>query len=451
MNLRNLTNQRQVCKGNFANFLSVWRFAVFSLFFASLEPIASAEEPRDWVKMHLAEYVELYQQLHQKPELSHAEQETAARLAAEWKRAGIEVTTAVGGHGVVGLIKNGDGPTLMLRCDLDGLPVTELTQLPYASNVKVKTPDGEVGVMHACGHDIHITNLAAVGAFLASHQDLWRGTVMLIGQPAEERVEGAKKMLDDGLFTRFPKPDLAVALHVDSNLPTGVVAVSGGYVLANSDAVDITLKGRGGHGAAPHATIDPIVMAAELVLSLQTIVSRELKPTEPAVITVGSIHGGSKHNIIGDTCHLQLTVRSYSDEVRKQLHEAIERKAKAVATGAGAPAPIVVRNQGTPALFNDEELAGQLRQTFVRLLGNDKVKVAEKSMGAEDFSVYGKAGVPVVMYRLGSVDGKRLERFKALGVPPPSLHSAQYYPDAEAALEVGTVTMASVVLDLLKK
>jgi hippurate hydrolase len=258
-------------------------------------------------------------------------------------------------------------------------------------------------------------------------------------------------MLKDGLFEKFPKPDFGVALHVDSTLATGTVAISGGYILANSDAVDVTIRGRGGHGAAPHTTVDPIVTAAQFIVSLQTVVSREVKPTDPAVITVGSIHGGSKHNIIGDSCHLQLTVRSYSDEVRKQLHAAIERKAKAAAMAAGAPEPIIKIDEGTSALFNDEDLAVRLRKTFVKLLGENNVEGAEKSMGAEDFSEYGKAGVPVVMYRLGSVDSKRLARYKQLGQTPPSLHSALYYPDAEEALQTAVVTMAGAVFDLLPR
>jgi hippurate hydrolase len=314
----------------------------------------------------------------------------------------------------------------------------------------VKGPDGgDIGVMHACGHDVHITNLIAVAQYLAEHKGRWKGTVMLIGQPAEERVAGARAMLKDGLFERFPKPDYGVALHVDATLPTGSIGIAGGYVLANSDSVDVTILGRGGHGAAPHTTIDPIVTAAQFIVSLQTIVAREIKPTDPAVITVGSIHGGSKHNIIGDSCHLQLTVRSYSDEVRKKLHSAIERKAKAAAMAAGAAEPTVKVNEGTSALFNDEDLAARLRKTFVELLGEEHVKGAEKSMGAEDFSEYGKAGVPVVMYRLGSVDPKRLARMKELGQTPPSLHSPLYYPDVEEALVVGVATMAGAVLDLM--
>jgi hippurate hydrolase len=273
----------------------------------------------------------------------------------------------------------------------------------------------------------------------------------MILQQGEELVMGAKAMLDDGLFTKFPKPDYCLALHVDSELETGKVGVRGGYALANTDSVDITLIGKGGHGAYPHTTIDPIVMAAQLILSLQTIVSREVKPIEPCVVTVGSIHGGTKHNIIGAECHLQLTVRSYTDEVRQQMHDAIVRKTKAIAAGAGAPAPKITFNEGTPAMFNDEKLAVRLREVFVRELGAANVDDPEPSMGGEDFSQYGRAGVPILMYRLGTIEPKRLARMKQLGQDPPSLHSPLYYPDAEESLVTGVQTMVAATLELLKK
>jgi hippurate hydrolase len=410
-----------------------------------------AEEPKQWVKTNIDKLVELYRHFHAHPELSYEEKETAARFAKELEDAGFQVTTGVGGHGVAGLLKNGKGPTLLLRTDLDALPVTEQTNLTYASTVKVKSPDGaSVGVMHACGHDIHITSMVGTARYLSANKDRWQGTLLIIGQPAEERVAGARAMLKDGLFEKFPKPDLGLALHVDANLATGKVGISGGYVLANSDSVDVTLYGRGGHGAAPHTTVDPIVEAAQFILAIQTIVSREVRPTDPAVITVGSIRAGSKHNIISDSCHLQLTVRSYSDDVRKQLLAAIERKAKGIAKAADAPEPKIEVNEGTVALFNNEDLAARMRKLFVGLLGEGNVEDAEKSMGAEDFSEYGKAGVPILMYRLGSVDAMRLDRFKQLGQPAPSLHSALYFPDAADTLSTGVVTMTSAVLELLK-
>lgn len=410
----------------------------------------SAAEPRDWAAKNLGALVQVYQDYHRNPELSFFEKETAARLAKHLRDAGAEVTEGVGGYGVVGVMKNGPGKTVMVRTDLDALPVTEMTGLGYASKVKVKTESGaEVGVMHACGHDIHITNLVGVARFLSEHKSQWKGTVVLIGQPAEEKGSGAQKMLQDKLFERFPRPDFAVALHCDSLLATGQVSVRGGFILANVDSVDITVRGRGGHGAMPHTTIDPIVQAAQLILALQTIVSREIRPLEPSVVTVGAIQGGTKHNIIGDTCHLQLTVRSYSDEIRKQLHEAIIRKAKGIAISAGAPEPLITFSDGTPATFNDEKLAARVGEVLRKELGAANVTPGEQSMGGEDFSEYGRAGVPIVMYRLGAVNGKRLERYKELGQTPPSLHSPLFYPDPEEALATAVQTMSAVVLDLL--
>jgi hippurate hydrolase len=417
----------------------------------SLAAAAGGETPAQWAAKHASELVEVYREFHRHPELSLQEQQTAARLAESWKQAGVEVHRGIGGHGVVGLIKNGPGPTLMLRTDLDGLPVVENTGLAYASQEKVTSKDGTAtGVMHACGHDIHITNLIGVAQFLASHKSDWSGTVMLIGQPAEERGEGAQRMIDDGLFTKFPKPDMALALHVDGTLETGKIGVRAGYSLANVDSVDVTMNGRGGHGAAPHATIDPIVQAAQLIVSLQTLVSRETNPVEPAVVTVGSIHGGTKHNVIPDTCKLQLTVRSYSDAVRQRLLDGIRRKANAVADGAGAPKPTIeVLDETTPALFNDEKLVERLTPIFRTALGDGNVVRSEQSMGGEDFSRYGRAGVPICMFRVGSVEPHRLAGLKRGGQEPPSLHSAVYYPDAEQTLVTGITAMTAATLDLL--
>jgi hippurate hydrolase len=340
----------------------------------------------------------------------------------------------------------------MLRTDLDALPVTEATGVDYASTVTTINEDGtRTGVMHACGHDIHMTNLVGVARYLAENRERWQGTLMLVGQPAEERGNGARRMLEDGLFVRFPKPDVALALHVASDLAAGKVGYRGGYALANVDSVDITVKGRGGHGSAPETTIDPVVQAAELIVSLQTIVSREIKPLDPAVITVGSIHGGTKHNIIGDECKLQLTVRSYDDGVRKHLLAAIQRKAKAIAEGHRAPPPDVVFSEGTPAVFNDLRMTEKVAAVLVRTLGKESVEEVEPAMGAEDFSLYGHAGVPIVMYRLGTVSPMRLDQHKSAGKIPPSLHSAKYYPDVEQTLKTGIATMSEAAIEFLKK
>lgn len=413
---------------------------------------ASAKElDSAWFSQNLDELEQLYRHFHSHPELSFQEAETAKRFGEELATTGAEITANVGGHGVVAVLKNGTGPTLMLRADLDGLPVREQTNLVYASHVTTMGEQGsEVGVMHACGHDIHMTNLIGTARYLAAHKSDWGGTIVMIGQPAEERGAGAKAMLDDGLFDRFPRPDYALAVHVDAGLKTGDITFVGGHQMANVDSVDITVKGKGGHGAYPHKTIDPIVQAAQLVVALQTIVSRELDPIDPAVVTVGSIHSGSKHNVISDHCKLQLTVRSYSAEVRQQLHDAIARIADGIAETAGAPKPDVEISEGTPSLRNDDALAARLRPIFQDAVGADHVHVAKPSMGGEDFSRYGKAGVPILMFWLGSVAQNRLERFSQLGQPAPSLHSPLYYPDAKETLNTGIRAMSAAAIHLLR-
>jgi amidohydrolase len=411
---------------------------------------AVAGEPKEWVEQNLADLIDLYKYFHRHPELSFHEEQTAARVARELALAGYTVTTEVGGHGLVALLRNGDGPTVMWRTDLDALPVTEATGLDYASTVETTDDAGvEVGVMHACGHDIHITNLIAAGRFMASHRERWSGTLMLIGQPAEERGAGAKAMLEDGLFRHFPRPDYALALHVDATLPTGFIGYRSGFALANVDSCDITIHGRGGHGSYPQGCIDPIVIAAQLIVDLQTIVSREISPLEPAVVTVGSIHGGTKHNIIPDSCHLQLTIRSYAPEVRTALQEAIERKARAIAAAHRAPEPDVTFSDGTPALFNDEQLVNRIVPALVGALGEEKVIPADQSMGGEDFSRYGRVGVPIFLFRLGSVDPARMDAFATRGETPPSLHSAEYYPEPQETLRVGVAATIAALLELM--
>lgn len=426
--------------------------ALITLLFSFSPVLQSAETPADWSKQHVNQLLEVYKDFHSNPELSFREERTAAKLAAELKSLGIEVTTGVGQMGVVGLLKNGDGPVMMIRTDLDALPVVEATGLPFASKVIAKDPKGnDVGVMHACGHDIHITCQIGVARYLATHKENWRGTVMFVGQPAEEVGNGAQAMLKDGLFTRFPRPKYALALHVDASLPTGQVGYRAGYILANVDSVDIVMKGKGGHGAFPHTTIDPIVQAAHLIVDLQSLISRENSPFEPAVITVGSIHGGTKHNIISDSCRLQLTVRSYGPEIRARMLDGIKRKAKAAAISANAPEPIIEFSDATPATRNDEALVERVVPVFKRVLGDQNVIPSEPSMGGEDFSEYGLAGVPIFMFRLGSVNAERLAEMKKDGKSPPSLHSPFYYPDAKEAITTGVTTMAAALLDLMAK
>lgn len=403
-----------------------------------------------WFDQHATSMMSLYINLHQNPELSLNEESTAATIAEHWRAAGFEVTVGVGGHGIVGILNNGDGPMLMLRCDLDALPITEQTDLAYASTVQVRSDGGQmVGVMHACGHDVHMTNVTSVAQYFASNRDQWAGTIMLVGQPAEEIGAGAKAMIEDGLFERFGKPDFALAIHVASDAAASTVGYRSGYSQANVDSVDVVMRGRSGHGSKPELAIDPIMQAAEFVMSLQTIVSREVAALDPAVVTVGSIHGGSKHNIIGDQCTLQLTVRSYDAKTRVHLLDAIRRKANAVAMGSRADEPLITISQGTPSLFNDEKLSDRIVAVLKKTLGDDKVQSRPPSMGGEDFSRYGEAGVPIFMYAVGTVSPRQQRLAEQTEIPPPSLHSSKYAPDIEPTLQTAFRSMVAATLELL--
>lgn len=403
---------------------------------------------------HYDDLEQLYKHLHANPELSYQEEKTSARLAQELRKLGFSVTERVGGYGVVGVLKNGAGPTVMVRADMDALPVVERTGLPYASKVRVKDAEGrDVGVMHACGHDMHMACWVGTARVLTELKDRWSGTLVFIGQPAEERGGGAKAMLEDGLYTRFPKPDFALALHCDGFTPHGVVAVTEGLALANVDSVDIIVKGQGGHGSAPHTTIDPIVIAARIVLDLQTLVSRETDPLDSAVVTVGSIHGGTKHNIIPNEVKMQLTVRSFKTSVRHHLLKGIERIAKAAALAARAPEPevIVHADEFTPAMVNDVQLTRKTAAALRAALGEDNVVSKPPVMGGEDFSRFGLAGVPICMFRLGTESPKRLDEAANGGRPLPSMHSDSYYPVVEPTLKTGVQAMSAAVLNLLAK
>ncbi|HEX9304906.1 MAG TPA: amidohydrolase [Thermoanaerobaculia bacterium] len=395
----------------------------------------------------------VYVDLHQNPELSFHEQRTAAKLAGRLRALGFEVTTGIAGTGVVGLLRNGKGPTVMIRTDLDALPVEERTGLPYASKATTKNDSGAtVSVMHACGHDIHMSSWIGTATLLSKTKDRWRGTLMMVGQPAEEMGGGARKMLADGLFTKFPKPDFAIAFHDNADMVAGQIAAIPGYALANVDSVDVTIYGKGGHGAYPHMTVDPVVIAARTVVALQTIVGRETNPLDPAVVTVGSIHGGTKHNIIPDEVKLQLTVRSYKDDVRKHLLEAIARIAKAEAAAAGASKePKIEVIDGTPATYNDPALTKRLADMLARSLGASRLEVRQPVMGAEDFSEYGRAGVPAVILWVGAVDRKKFDAAKAAGTPLPSLHSSEFAPDPEPTIKAGVTAMTLSALELLGK
>jgi amidohydrolase len=397
----------------------------------------------------------LYKQMHTHPELSSQETVTSARLAKEMRELGFEVATNVGGHGIVCVYKNGEGPTVLVRTDMDALPVTEKTGRPYASTVRVRDKAGnEVGVMHACGHDMHMTVWVGTAKTLLAIKDRWKGTLVFLGQPAEETGSGARSMLDDGLFKRFPKPDYCLALHCDSRLQAGHVNYSEGLAMANVDSVEIVVKGRGGHGAAPHTTVDPIVLAARMILDFQTIVSREVNPTDPVVITVGSIHGGTKHNIIPNEVKLQITVRSTTEDVRTHVLAAIRRMAKAAAESARAPEPEIKHDlsEFTPALVNDRKLARKMVGLFEEVLGKDKLHERPVIMGGEDFARYGKDGTPIFMYFLGTIDPQRWdESLKPGAVPLPSMHSDSYWPAIEPSIRTGVLTMSMAALELMGK
>ena len=391
----------------------------------------------------------LYIDLHRNPELGFQEKQTSAKLADRLRAFGYEVSTGIGGTGVVAVLKNGAGPTVMLRADMDALPVQEKTGLPFASTVTVKTESGAtVSVMHACGHDTHVASLVGTAKLMAENRQRWHGTLVLIGQPAEEIVGGADAMLKDGLFTRFPKPDFALALHDSGMLATGQIGYHAGYYMSSSDSVYITIFGRGGHGAKPQMTVDPIVIAARTVLALQTIVSRENDPLEMAVITVGSIHGGTRPNIIPDEVKLELTVRSFNPTVRKHLLAAIERVAKAEAMAAAAPRePLVKVEAGTDALYNNPELTNRVVGTLRRALGSQNVIEIPPNTASEDFSRYGAAGVPSVMLHFGAANAEKLAASKKNGTPLPQTHSSLWAPERES-MKTAIMAETAMLLEL---
>ena len=395
----------------------------------------------------------LYRDLHQSPELSSHETQTAAKLAAELKQLGYEVTTGVGGTGIVGVLKNGPGATVMLRTELDALPVEEKTGLPYASKVRTKDTNGnDVAVMHACGHDAHMSAFIGTARIMAGDRKKWSGTLVVIGQPAEETGAGARAMLADGLLTRFPKPQYAIAVHDDARRPAGEIGYHSGPILTNADALDIRIFGRGGHGARPEATIDPVVIAARTVLALQTIVSREVSPFDPAVVTVGSIHGGTRHNIIPDEVVLQLTVRSFTDAVRQQLLSSIARIVKAEAAAAGADRePTIQRVPTAEALYNDSVLTRRVSSALIRELGSKRVMDVPPEMAAEDFSAFSLSGVPTLMLRIGAVPQAKYQASISSSVPLPALHSPLFAPDPEPTIKAAIVAEVLALRELMPR
>lgn len=417
------------------------------------------------IDKNIGAWVETYKHLHENPELSMQEKETSALLAGELKKMGYEVTDHFGQYhdsdasafGVVGVMKNGAGPVVYVRTDMDALPVTENTGLPYASKVKVKRGNGEVGVMHACGHDLHMTVFLGTAKMLAENKSQWSGTVVMIGQPAEEVVSGAAAMLRAGLFTKFPKPDYVVALHDSSFLPAGTVAYHAGPMLAGADSVDITIRGFGGHGAAPQLTKDPILIASELVVMVQTVVSREMDPLQPAVVTVGSFHAGTKHNIIPDEAHLQLTVRTMTPAQRAKTLAAITRITNGIATAAGIPAeraPIIeIAKDNVPATINDAALTQRTAAAMENALGKENVWAGQPIMASEDFSLFALEDPkpPITMFWLGAVDPVKWKDAQQNGTRVPGPHSSEFAPLPEPAIRTGVKAMSAVVMDLLKK
>ena len=425
---------------------------------------ANAQSLDPLVERDLPSLLSTYKMLHAAPELSRREEKTSAFVAGELRKFGFTVTERIGkyqnaqwvGYGLVGVLKNGPGPTVLVRTDLDALPVEEKTGLPYASKVKTKNDAGvEVGVMHACGHDIHMTSFLGTAKLLAELKDRWSGTLIMLGQPAEETGEGAKAMLTDNLYTNFPRPDFAIALHDKPDLETGKVGYTPAYAMASATSIDIKIRGVGGHGSAPETTKDPVVVAAQVVMALQTIVSREKSALDPAVVTVGSIHGGTRYNIIPDEVDLQLTVRAYKEEVRKKVLASIERIVKGVAATAGIPedrAPIVKVSEGTGSTYNDPQLIERLAGVFKRALGEENVVKLDPVMGSEDFGYFSlDQKIPATLFWLGASEPAKVKAYRETGAPLPGWHSALFAPVPESTIRTGVKATTSAVLELMKK
>ncbi len=445
--------------------MKIRSFAFVAALFAT--PLFAQQTPQSLAESELPSLVTIYKDIHTNPELSTQEKRTSALVAKELKAAGCDVTEHVGkyetpgltGYGVVGVMKNGDGPTVLIRTDMDALPVQEETGLPYASKVTAQTPDGkEVHVMHACGHDAHMAIFIGAARALAKLKDQWHGTLVFVGQPAEETGSGAKALLNDGLYKKFPKPDYAIGYHDNAELAAGKIAYHEGYACANVDSVDITVQGVGGHGAYPHKTKDPVVLASEIVMGLQTIVSRENNPLDPIVITVGSIHGGTKHNIISNEVKMQLTVRTYKPEVRKHVLNAIARVAKGMAIAAGFPddkMPIVhvEEDEFTPAMYNNPELTQRLVKDWKSAIGADNVVERDPTMGGEDFSEFSLPdhSIPACDFWIGAVAPEKIAQSEKTGQALPSLHSSKFAPLPEPTIKIGLIGVTTAVLDLMKK
>jgi hippurate hydrolase len=440
---------------------AVWLWLVFAV--SGL----AQQTPQSLADAELPSLVGIYKDIHSHPELSGYEERTAALVAKELRAAGCQVTEHLGkyensklkAYGVVGVMRNGDGPTVLVRTDMDALPVEEETGLPYASKVVAKNDEGkDVHVMHACGHDTHIAAFIGIARSLGKLKDQWHGTIVFVAQPAEEIGAGARALLKDGLYDRFGKPNFALGFHDKADVEAGHIAVTEGYASANVDSVDVTVRGIGGHGAYPHKNKDPIVLAAEIINAWQTIVSRENNPIDPVVITVGSIHGGTKHNIIPNEVKMQLTVRTYKSKVRERVLAAIERIAKGCAAAAGIPpdlAPIVTVSKDfvTPAMYNNPELTKRLVAVWKKSLGDENVEIVDPVMGGEDFSEYSLPdhSIPAVNFHFGAVDPAKIADYKQGGKELPTLHSSKFAPVPEPTIRTGVIGMVTAVLELMKR
>ena len=429
--------------------------------------IFAQQTPQSLADAELPSLLAIYKEVHTHPELSGQEEQTAALVAKELRAAGCQVTEHVGKYenpklkpyGVVGVMKNSDGPTVLVRTDMDALPIQEETGLPYASKVVAKNDEGkDVHVMHACGHDVHIAAFIGTARALGKLKDQWHGTIVFVAQPAEEIGTGARAMLKDRLYDRFGKPNFALGFHDKADLQTGHIGVTEGYTSANVDSVDVTVRGVGGHGGYPHKIKDPIVLAAEIINAWQTIVSRENNPLDPVVITVGSIHGGTKHNIIPDEVKMQLTVRTYKTNVRECVLADIDRIAKGCATAAGIPpelAPVVSvpKDLVAVAAYNNPELTKRLVAVWKKSLGDENVELVDPTMGGDDFSEYSLPdhSIPAVYFHFGAVDPAKIAEFKQAGKELPTLHSSKFAPVPEPTIRTGIVAMAAAVMELMKK
>ena len=446
--------------------MKIRSFPIFLLTILPALSLFGQQTPQSLADAELPSLLATYKDIHSHPELSTQEQRTAAIIAKELRAAGCEITENFGkydnpklrSYGVIGILKNGDGPKVLVRTDMDALPVGEETGLPYASKVVAKNDEGkEVRVMHACGHDAHISMFIGVARALAKLKNQWHGTIIFVAQPAEELGSGARALLNAGLYQKFGKPDFALGFHDKADLQTGHIGVTEGYTYANVDSVDVTVRGVGGHGAYPHKTKDPIVLAAEMINAWQTIASRENNPLDLIVVTVGSIHGGTKHNIIPDEVKMQLTVRTYKAETRERVLAAIERIAKGIAAASGVPpdrAPIVSvsKDQFTPATYNNPELTKRLVAVWKKSLGNENVEIVDATMGGEDFSEYSLPdhSIPAVDFHIGAVEPAKIAEYKQAGKELPTLHSSKFAPVPEATIRVGIIGMTAAVLDLMK-